>query len=99
LPVKRTIKSGPCVEADLSDVTCSRQQFLPERNFVAALSDELRMKSQSCSDVAGLRRELLIPWPSFRRRRDGKGEDALALTPRHSFRVVGIKVEMAVEVD
>jgi hypothetical protein len=40
----------------------------------------------------------MIPWPSLRRRCDGEGEDAVALTPRHRFGMVGIKVEMAVEV-
>ena len=56
------------------------------------------MQSQSGPDVAGLRREFLIAGPSPRRRCHGQREDTFALTPRHSFRMVGIEVEMAVEV-
>lgn len=65
---------------------------------MATLGDKLRMKSQSSTNVASRRGEFLIAWPSLRRRCYGEGEDPFALTPRYRFGMVGIKVEVAVEV-
>ena len=56
------------------------------------------MKAQSSADVARRCGEFLIAGPSLRRRCHGEREDTFALAPCHRFGMVGIKVEVAMEV-
>jgi hypothetical protein len=53
LLIQRVIAAWARVDADFSYIPGFRQVFVPQRYFVSALVDELRMQTQRSSDVTG----------------------------------------------